>query len=365
MADNIVRWPGSPPPDSPSGDGAPTKRDWLAEILRDLSARTPEHLHRRLEDLGSALVTGEPLRNAAVSDSAERTAEIWEVAGLLREALVEAEVRQAGRASRSAPGPDRKREERRRCREELDRILLTEARAAIAMATDAQRRLLEDVSHDIRSPLNSILFLADALRAEQSGPLNDVQARQVDVLYTAAVTLVKMVNDLIDFARMGDRERIIVVRASFSVESVLADVTGLVGPLTAHRRVALRTEVATEGLRSGDPQLLSRVLLNLVSNAVQAVDEGGHVSVHVSEADSGDLRIEVTDDRIGTDTDKLRDLIRMFPDASVPGVTRGWTRGLGLSISARLVRAAGGRIDVSSLAGEGTVFSLELPFPRL
>ncbi len=213
--------------------------------------------------------------------------------------------------------------------------------------------------------MNSILFLADALRAEQSGPLNHVQERQVGVLYTAAVTLVKMVNDLIDFARLGTRERIRVAESSFSMESVLADVTNLVGPLVTHRGIELRTEVRAEGLRSGDPQLLSRVLLNLVSNAVQAVDEGGHVTVHVSESDDGHLRIEVADDRVGTDVEGLRQLLEAAERGALPGETRGWTRGLGLSISARLIRVAGGEITVCNLKGEGTVFTVSLPFPGL
>ena len=247
----------------------------------------------------------------------------------------------------------------------IDRALLQAALAARERVSSTHRRVLEDVSHDLRSPLNSILFLADALRAERSGPLNAIQERQLGVLYTAAVTLVKMVNDLIDFARLGGRERIRVTLTSFSVESVLSDVRGLLGPLVSHRTVALRVDITTEGLRSGDPQLLSRVLLNLVSNAVQAVDEGGTVVVRVDETESGELRVEICDNRIGTDVGHLRGLISEAEAGRLPGETRGWTHGLGLSICARLVKVAGGRMQVASRTGEGTVFTVELPFKRL
>ena len=247
----------------------------------------------------------------------------------------------------------------------LDHALLAVALAAESRTASVHCRMLEDVSHDLRSPLNSILFLADALRGERSGPLNDVQARQVGILYTAAVTLVGLVNDLIDFARLDSRERIRVAAVSFSVESVLRDVEGLLGPIVALRGVSLGFEIRTEGLRTGDPQLLSRVLLNLISNAVQAVDQGGRVSASVDEMERGELRIEISDDRAETDETRLRSLIESAEEGRLPGETRGWTHGLGLTICARLVKAAGGRLKVARRRAEGTVFIVELPFRRL
>lgn len=247
----------------------------------------------------------------------------------------------------------------------LDRTLLNAALASLNRTSDAHRRMVQDVSHDLRSPLNSILFLADALRSERSGPLTEAQSHQMSVLYTAAVTLVRMANDLIDFSRLGvGRERITVSASSFSLETVVADVTNLVGPLSTHRRVALETTFGCEGLRHGDQRLLSRVLLNLVSNALEAVDSGGTVTLEFTDTDEGELRIEVGDDRYGTDVEALRRLLSITDD-QWPGETRGWTRGLGLTISARFAEAAGGRIDVLARGGGGTVFRVELPFPPL
>jgi signal transduction histidine kinase len=248
----------------------------------------------------------------------------------------------------------------------LDRSLLSAAVATLDRNTDAHRRMVQDVSHDLRSPLNSILFLADALRSERSGPLTPAQSHQMSVLYTAAVTLVRMANDLIDFSRLGvGQERIAISTASFSLETVIADVRNLVGPLSTHRGVELRTIFSAKGLRHGDQRLLSRVLLNLVSNALEAVDSGGEVSLEFSDTDGGDLCIEISDDRAGTDVDALRRLMSVTEDRW-PGETRGWTRGLGLTISTRLVEAAGGRIDVMSRgAGGSTIFRVDLPFPPL
>ena len=248
---------------------------------------------------------------------------------------------------------------------ELDAAALEAASDVLRAYAERNRRFLQDISHDLRSPLNSILFLADALRNEHSGPLNAVQARQMDVLFMATVTLVKMVNDLIDFARLQDGAAITVARTAFSLETVVEDVRRLVGPLVTYHKAELRVETAAEGLRKGDPQLLSRVLLNLVSNALQAIPDGGTTELFAHDEPDGSLRIEVREDGEEADLERIRRVIHADDPDDVAGETRGWTHGLGLSISARLVRAAGGRIEVEEASGGGAAFTVLLPFPPL
>ena len=366
MADNVVSLPGprSEGPDVASGSSPEKVVGWpdFKEVVESLPKKFRDPARRLADELrptGRPATYSESDAGRSISwHQALQPGEVWAVAEAFRRAI-------ESDASGGSTGRDRSGDHTADLHAALDRNLLDAATAALDRSAAAHRRLLEDVSHDIRSPLNSILFLADALRAERSGPLNDVQSRQMGILYTASVTLVRMINDLIDFSRLGARERIRVAATSFSVESVLGDVSSLLGPIVAHRGVALRFGVETEGLRTGDAQLLSRVLLNLVSNAVQAVDEGGQVSIRVDETSRGDLRVEICDDRVGTDVGHLRALITEADAGRIPGETRGWTRGLGLSICARLVKAADGRIRVSSRAGEGTVFTVELPFHRL
>ncbi|MEJ2482075.1 MAG: HAMP domain-containing sensor histidine kinase [Gemmatimonadota bacterium] len=248
---------------------------------------------------------------------------------------------------------------------DLDAAALEAASQIMERYGGRQRRFLQDISHDLRSPLNSILFLADALRSEHSGPLNEVQTRQVEVLFMAAVTLVKMVNDVIDFARLGTDAPLVATRTPFSLESVLTDVNGLVGPVVAHNGVDLNLEMRAAGLRSGDAQVVNRVLLNLVSNAVQALPEGGRIDVVFEEMGDGGLRLEVRDTGTEAPIEKIRAVLESDDPDHLAGETRGWTHGLGLSISARLVRAAGGSITVDRAADGGTVFVVRLPFPSL
>ncbi len=227
------------------------------------------------------------------------------------------------------------------------------------------RGLLRDASHDLRSPLNSVLFLADALASEHSGPLNDVQRRQVGVLYTAAVSLVGLLNDLIDVSRLGEGTSIEVASEPFSVEAVLRQVDQLVGPLAQHARIGLSFRLETLGPRIGDRRILARLLINLVSNAVQAARAGDRVDVRAFEEADGRLRITVSDTGPGADVAQLR--VLLAGGGSLPGRQlrdRGWTHGLGLAICSRLVRAASGDITVESAPGQGCRFTIELPFPR-
>lgn len=248
----------------------------------------------------------------------------------------------------------------------LDREIALLTQGLIARRNAEARRILRDISHDIRSPLNSILFLADALISEHAGELNDIQRRQLGVLYTAAVSLVGLVNDVIDAARLGDGSEIRVSRDSFSVEGVLKDVERLVGPLAHHRDVALAFRLETLGPRSGDRRLLTRVLLNLVTNAAQVVDPGGHVDVRATEQKEGWLQVEVHDDGPGGDPDELGRMLESDRvDTGLGSLRRGWTNGLGLSICARLVKAAGGDLRVEAAPGDGCRFTVDLPFARL
>lgn len=229
------------------------------------------------------------------------------------------------------------------------------------------RQLLRDVSHDIRSPLNSILFLADGLLSEQNGSLNHVQRRQMGVVYSAAASLLNLVNDLLDFARTSgaEEEEEEVARVPFSVENAVADVRHLLAPIADHHGTRLEFRVDVEGPRSGDPQALCRVLLNLASNALEAAPSGGDVLVTVSEEDGGaTLRVDVDDDGEGVDLERVRSLIRPQPETRAPRMLQGRTHGLGLIISGRMVRAAGGDLDVRHRQDGGTRFTLRLPFPR-
>jgi signal transduction histidine kinase len=244
----------------------------------------------------------------------------------------------------------------------LDSAALELARAALGQAVYANRRAIEDISHDIRSPLNSILLLTDSLLHGHGGSLNPAQQRQVSVLLTAAVALVRLVNDVMDASRIDSGRYVHVESATFSVNELLTETKRLVSPLAVHRSVNLVFDTSTEQ-RVGDRQLLCRVLINLASNAVEEVGEGGTVEVRLDGSRQDWLRADVIDTGDKADIDRLRRMIAEDGDF-YPRYHQGWARGLGLAISGRLVRRAAGDLSVDRLADGRTCFSVNLPFSR-
>jgi signal transduction histidine kinase len=244
----------------------------------------------------------------------------------------------------------------------LDRATLELAEAALSQRFALHRQVVQDISHDIRSPLNSIFLLADALL---NGPdsLSPLQRRQASVLCDASVSLVRLVNDIIDASRMDDRGEISVEKSPFLVNDLLADVRRLALPLAEQRGVELLMEAEGPSRRRGDRKLLGRILINLVSNGIEAAGEGGCVDVRLGDSSLGDLCAEIVDSGRDADIARISELL----DASsepYPRRQEGWTRGLGLAICGRLVRAADGTVTVGRLQDGRTRFQLELPFRK-
>jgi signal transduction histidine kinase len=324
--------------------------------LEDVRARLSPEIHVAAERVLACMFLPDDAAEEAFEGlpSGLSLESIQSIIGAFRDAITEASDR--GAPPRAVRG----------WHERLDREGFRLGQTLVERGIADSRGLLQDVSHDLRSPLNSVLFLADTLLSGHSGPLNPIQQRQVGVLYTAAVTLVGLVNDLIDAARLGSATDVEISHAAFSVERVLSDVESLLSPLATHRHIDLAFQLETLGPRYGDPQMLSRVLINLLSNAIQAVDEGGRVEVKVGEPESGWLQALVHDDGPGDNTAELRALLAdTNRDAYQGRRGAGWTHGLGLKICSRLVEAAGGTIGVEGEPGRGTVLTVDLPFPRV
>lgn len=246
----------------------------------------------------------------------------------------------------------------------LDRAFASIASELVGRARTGAQALVRDVSHDLRSPINSILFLADSLASERSGQLNEVQRRQVGVLYTASLSLVAWLTDLIDAVGLVETETIPVRLEKFSAEAVLTQIDQLLQGLAAHSGVELAFRLETMGPRRGDRRILSRILVNLVSNAIQATPNGGRVAVSASERRAGWLTVTVEDTGTEADIEQLRRRLSEAPLITPGSADRGWTHGLGLSICARLVDAVEGELRVDEGDASGCRFTLNVPFDR-
>ncbi|MES3034523.1 MAG: HAMP domain-containing sensor histidine kinase [Gemmatimonadota bacterium] len=222
--------------------------------------------------------------------------------------------------------------------------------------------MIVDVAHDMRSPLGSILFLAEQIRRGQSGPVSPVQERQLGLIYGAAFGLSTMASDVMDLARGGEK----LVQQEprpFLLQSVFQQVHDVVRPMAEERGLDLRFETSVTDARMGHGAAVQRVLLNLVTNALKFTATG-EVAVIVTSISASRLRFEVRDTGRGIPESVLGTLFDAFRRRLKPGQYVFSSAGLGLSICQNLVRAMGSELLVESTADVGSCFQFELELPR-
>lgn len=265
-----------------------------------------------------------------------------------------------------------------RCRDSAPLTEFLEARGRLdraagqlwSIAAEAElrdlREFLAEVAHDFRSPLHSSLFLTDALFREESGSLSAAQKRQLGVVHSAVNALMRLANDLLDFAETYDEEAPphATAEIAFSPGQVVSDLEELLEPITFYRQATLETDIEAEEARIGDPQVLHRVLLNLVSNALEAVEEGETVRLRVG-GDEARLRAVIENHARDADLERMRELLDTGDYTSVVRRLGGQTRGLGLVISGRMVRAADGEVELERDEEGLTRVAVTVPFPVL
>jgi signal transduction histidine kinase len=221
--------------------------------------------------------------------------------------------------------------------------------------------LLAEVVHDLRSPLTSILFLAEALEQERSGPLTELQRRQLRLVYTAALRLHGVVSDAIELA-VGGALLASDDPAPLSISELFDGVRDIVRPIAEEKGLAVQCSPPARDFRIGNRLTLQRVLLNLVTNALKFTHHGG-VAIAAEEQASGHILFSVRDSGPGIAAAAVASLFRPFRRASAGQGCRFSSTGLGLVVSRRLVAAMGSELQYDSTPGEGTRFWFELDLP--
>jgi len=255
------------------------------------------------------------------------------------------------------------------------RIALTQLRAsneALESARDsalgavrAKSEFLANMSHEIRTPLNGVLGAAEILTTT---PLDLEQARLVETLKHSGDSLLTLINDILDFSKIEAR-RVTLECVPLEPLRKVEAVVDLFAPQAAEKglEISWHHGPAVPHEVTGDPTRLRQILSNLIGNAVKFTNRG-EIEVTVTsrppDADGkAELRFAVRDTGVGITPDALDRLFHPFTqaDSSTTRVYGG--TGLGLAISRDLAGAMGGRIDVESAPGAGSVFTLVLPMP--
>jgi signal transduction histidine kinase len=222
--------------------------------------------------------------------------------------------------------------------------------------------LVVEVAHDLRSPLTSILFLAETLQRGRSGPINAVQERQLGLIYSAAFGLSSLASDVIELARGGDR-LVDLDPLPFSIADIFESVRDIVQPIAEEKGLQVRLEMPEADFRVGYPVALSRVLLNLTTNALKFTSDG-FVELRAEQRDGTLVAFSVRDTGRGIPQQALLTLFEPFRRRQKQGEYAFSGAGLGLSICRKLVEAMRSTLKVETAPPDtGTRFFFELDLP--
>ncbi len=247
---------------------------------------------------------------------------------------------------------------------ETERQLIA-AREAALEASRAKSDFLSSMSHEIRTPMNAVLGMADVL---WESDLSAEQRRYLDIIRSNGVTLLDLINDILDLAKI-ESGLLSFEEVDFDIRELVDTVAETVGLRAHQKHLELTGHVASDVPRTlvGDPLRLRQVIVNLLGNAVKFTTEGGIVlSVGVARADCGSgtalIRFSVTDTGIGISSDKTDAIFSAFTQADSSTTRNYGGTGLGLAIVKRLVEMYRGAITVNSELGKGSTFIFTAEF---
>ena len=240
-----------------------------------------------------------------------------------------------------------------------DKLLVEAAEAA----SRAKSLFIGNMSHELRTPLSGVLGMTEALL---NTPVTEQQRGYAETILKSGKTLLVVVGNILDFSKIS-AGNMTLERSPFLLESVIANVVNLFGPTAVEEKIGLHTILDSElPALLGDAPRLTQIVSNLVGNAVKFTKKGEiRVTVRILQRTETavDLAIGVQDTGIGMTEEELTRLFTPFTQGDTTTARRFGGTGLGLTISRNLVELMGGTIQVESIFGKGSLFTVLVTFP--
>ncbi len=232
------------------------------------------------------------------------------------------------------------------------------ARREADRASRAKSDFVANISHELRTPINGIMGFNQLMLKDELSP---AQRTRAECIRTASEDLLRLVNDLLDLSKITSGSVDLRI-APFNLNDFLVETVQAMTPLAEEKGIelVLRARLSPDLNVEGDRARIKQIFLNLLGNSVKFTDEG-QVSIAADLYDGG-VRFEIADTGPGIPADRLENVFDRFVQVGASPNQRDGA-GLGLSITRKLVDLMGGKIEVSSEFGRGSLFCVMLPLP--
>ncbi|MDY6992479.1 MAG: ATP-binding protein, partial [Pseudomonadota bacterium] len=231
-------------------------------------------------------------------------------------------------------------------------------------ANQAKSEFIANISHELRTPMNGILGMAELILNTR---LNEQQQRQLNVIYDSGEMLLTIINDLLDVSKLEAGRMELDVR-SFDLLKIVEDATMLLRTKAQEKQLHLKIQIGKSVPQcvEGDKNRLRQILLNLLGNAIKFTDQG-HIIVRLVLEQVHDnraqLKFEIEDTGIGIPQEQLTHLFNKFHQVDSSVSRKHGGTGLGLFICRQLVELMDGEIGIHTQVGQGSTFWFTLSLP--
>ena len=237
-----------------------------------------------------------------------------------------------------------------------------QAENAVAKASKDKTAFIATISHELRTPLNGIVGLSRMLRDTK---LNSEQYAWVSTIYASGITLGNIFNDIIDLDRL-DRDRLELSLKTISLKDFTSELGSIIELLTDDKSLQFEAKLIEPlpALVEADGTRLRQILWNLLFNAVKFTQKGKvslHIQAQTIDNNTSMVTFKVCDTGVGIPQDELAKIFAMYYQVNSPEHQSATGTGIGLAICQQMVSLMKGEISVSSVVGEGTCFSVNLP----
>jgi signal transduction histidine kinase len=242
---------------------------------------------------------------------------------------------------------------------------LIRARSQAEMANHAKSEFLANMSHELRTPLNAIIGFSEIISQELFGPIaNEKYLEYMKDIHKSSLHLLSIINDVLDMSKI-EAGKLELSKEALNIRAVIGEVIRMMRERAECRGIELMAQLVDEEIDTwADERAIKQIFLNLLSNAIKFSNEGGRVYIRVVGNRPDLAVVEFEDFGIGMTEEEQERALQPFGQAQ-PSTTRNYGgTGLGLPITKGLIEAHGGRLEIRSRPGHGTVVRVILPAER-